>query len=456
MRTRRKTIYFYKVAQRSLKADAKNVKVLYCAVIIGIVAGLLSSAFRIIISKIERIREALYGEFTFSFSSILEGVGLILLVIGAILIALFFVKKFAPEAGGSGIQEIEGALDEVRPTRWQRVLPVKFFASIFSLGSGMLLGREGPTVQIGANVGKMIKEIFKQPDEQNNPLLSSGAAAGLAGAFNAPLSGIVFVIEEMHGHFKFNFYSVAAIMIGSGTADIIVRFLIGGDPALSIRVFSSPDIHEIWLFGVLGLLFSFIGLLFNRVLLKSLQYFDNFKYPILFFGLGLGTVIAVLSIYFPDMTGAGYTTIKDVLNNSFSIWVLIIMFLGRLILSVLSYSSGVPGGIFAPLLTLGVIFGMIFGYVVQSINPALIDQTGVYAVAGMAAIFAATVRAPLTGIMLAIEITSNYELTLPLIITTVTASVCTAFLGNQPVYTSLLKRTLRKAKETEAQPIQNS
>ncbi|MFI2741898.1 H(+)/Cl(-) exchange transporter ClcA [Zhouia sp. PK063] len=435
---------FRKVAQRMIKADASDLNLLVYALIIGVIAGALSSIFRILISQIEKLRSGLYENFTFSFSSILEGIGLILLIVSAILIALFLVKKFAPEAAGSGIQEIEGALDEVRPMNWKRVLPVKFIASIFSLGSGMLLGREGPTVQIGANVGKMIKDLFKQPDDQNNPLLSAGAAAGLASAFNAPLSGIVFVIEEMEGHFKFNFYSVAAIMIGSGTADIVVRAWIGNDPVIKMNVFSSPNLSEIWLFVLLGLFFSVIGYAFNTLLLKSLDYFENLKHPILFFSLGFGVIIAILSIYFPDMIGAGYTTISHVLENSFTIWFLIIMFLVRLVLSILSYSSGVPGGIFAPLLTLGVIFGMIFGYTFQELFPGIISQTGIYAVAGMAAIFASTVRAPLTGIMLAIEITSNYELTLPLIVTTVTASVATAFFGNKPIYTSLLKRTMRK------------
>ena len=106
--------------------------------------------------------------------------------------------------------------------RWKRVLPIKFIASLFSLGSGLLLGREGPTIQLGGNIGKMIKDIFRQPDIENNPLVSAGAAAGLASAFNAPLAGIIFVIEEMHGHFRFNFYSVAAIMIGSSTDSTVL------------------------------------------------------------------------------------------------------------------------------------------------------------------------------------------------------------------------------------------
>ena len=187
-------------------------------------------------------------------------------VIG-ISVALFIVKKFAPEASGSGVQEIEGALDGIRPMRWKRVLPIKFIASLFSLGSGLLLGREGPTIQIGGNIGRMIKDIFRQPDIENNPLVSAGAAAGLASAFNAPLAGIIFVIEEMHGHFRFNFYSVAAIMIGSSTADIVARALVGTNPVIRMTVYSSPDLSGLWLFIILGLIISVVGYLFNNLLI---------------------------------------------------------------------------------------------------------------------------------------------------------------------------------------------
>lgn len=436
-----------KLSQRFLKANAGNMHLLTYSLVVGVISGVLSSLFRLILKKIELFRSGLFAHYTFSFSSLIEGAGLLLLIVVPIILAVLLVKKFAPEASGSGIHEIEGALDEVRPVRWKRLLPVKFFASILSLGSGMLLGREGPTVQMGANVGKMVKDVFKQSDEHTNSLLSAGAAAGLAGAFNAPLSGIVFVIEEMQGRFKFNFYSLASIMIGSCTADFVVRYLIGPDPIIKMDIYQIPNLSNIGFFVVLGVSFGLVGYVFNYFILKSLDFFEELNKPILF-AVGIGVIIAGLCLFFPDMVGPGYRTISNVLAGNYALSALLMLFLVRMVLSVLSYSAGVPGGIFAPLLSLGVIFGMIFGFLAQSLFPGMIAESeiGVFAVAGMAAIFAATVRAPLTGIMLALEMTSNYKLTLPLIFVTITASTVTTILGNQPIYTSLLKRTLNKKK----------
>lgn len=190
-----------------------------------------------------------------------------------------------------------------------------------------------------------------------------------------------------------------------------------------------------------------VGYVFNYFILKSLDFFEELNKPILF-AVVIGVIIAGLCLFFPDMVGPGYRTISNVLAGNYALSALLMLFLVRMVLSVLSYSAGVPGGIFAPLLSLGVIFGMIFGFLAQSLFPGMIAESeiGVFAVAGMAAIFAATVRAPLTGIMLALEMTSNYKLTLPLIFVTITASTVTTILGNQPIYTSLLKRTLNKKK----------
>jgi len=425
--------------------EHKNFRLLVYAFLVGLIAGAVGSAFRLTLTYIEVFRDSLYADA--GNSGLISWLWPILFAIIGISVALFLVKKFAPEASGSGVQEIEGALDGIRPMRWKRVLPIKFIASLFSLGSGLLLGREGPTIQFGGNIGKMIKDIFRQPDIEDNPLVSAGAAAGLASAFNAPFAGIIFVIEEMHGHFRFNFYSVAAIMIGSSTADFVVRVLVGDNPVIRMTVFSSPDLSGLWLFIILGLLFSVVGYIFNKLLILSLDFFSNLsKIPIIFIGIIVGLLIAIIGIFFPDMIGGGYNTISKVLDNSFTIYFLIILFIVRMILSIFSYGTGVPGGIFAPMLTLGVISGMLFGSVIQSHFPELVSHPGIFAVAGMAGIFASTVRAPLTGLVLAVEMTSNFELILPLIVTTVTASVVTALLGNKPIYTTLLKRTLVNTK----------
>jgi len=435
---------YWKSDQRFVDADTKNLKLIFYAFIIGIIAGLIGSAFRIILGYISDFRDTLYlGAGTNGITSWLWP--LLFAIIG-ITVSIFLVKKFAPEASGSGVQEIEGALDGLRPLRWKRVIPVKFFASLFSLGSGLLLGREGPTIQLGASVGKMVKDVFKQHDDKTNPLVSSGAAAGLACAFNAPFAGIIFVIEEMHGHFRYSFYSIAAIMVASGTADFVVRILVGASPVIQMTVFEIPNLSGIWMFIMLGGLLSIIGYVFNKLLIIVLDLFKNVsKKGIILTGIIGGIVIVGVGVMFPEMIGGGYTTIAQVLDHSFTIYVLIIIFVGRMILTIFSYGTGVPGGIFAPMIALGVVFGMLFGLVMEHFFPGVVTHPGVFAVAGMAGIFASTVRAPLTGLVLAVEMTSNYELILPLIITTVTASVLTAQLGNEPIYTTLLKRTLANA-----------
>ncbi len=439
----------WKLEKRFIDASSKDFALVFYAFITGLVAGGMGTVFRLTLSHAEKFRDVLYH--IEDKANIWLWVKAVLFAIIGVYVALYLVRKFAPEASGSGVQEIEGALDNVTPLRWKRVLPVKFIASLFSLGSGLLLGREGPTIQIGANSGKMVKDVFKRPDRDFNTLVSAGAGAGLASAFNAPLAGIIFVIEEMHGHFRYSFFSLVAIMVASGTADLVVRAFIGADPVIKMTIFQTPSLPAVWTFVLLGLLFSIIGLLFNKLLIRSLDFFAKLnKRSIVITALLVGGSIAVVGILFPELIGGGYGTVRLVLDNSLSLKFLVILFAGRFVLTLFSYGSGVPGGIFAPLISLGVIFGMLYGVVVQNLFPGIISQSGVFAVAGMAGIFAATVRAPLTGLVLAVEMTSNFEMILPLILTTATASVVTALLGNQPIYTTLLKRSLAQRKATLA------
>ncbi len=436
----------WKADQRFADADSKNLKLIFYAFLVGLIAGLIGTFFRIVLSYIEKFRDTLYaGAGADGWTSWLLPV---LFAIIGITVALLMVKQFAPEAAGSGVQEIEGALDDVRPMRWKKVIPVKFFASLFSLGSGLLLGREGPTIQLGANTGKMVKDVFKQEEDKTNPLVSAGAAAGLASAFNAPFAGIIFVIEEMHSQFKYNFYSIAAIMVASGTADLVVRLLIGPDPVIMMTVFDSPQINAIWMFLLLGGMFSLIGYAFNKTLVRALDLFKNIsRKGIVYTGIIGGIIIVIVGSHYPEMISGGYNTIYHSLEDSYTLQMLILVFVGRFVLTIFSYGTGVPGGIFAPMIALGVIFGLLFGNVMQHFFPEMVAHPGVFAVAGMAGIFASTVRAPLTGLVLAVEMTSNYELILPLIITTVTASIITSQMGNEPIYTTLLRRTLEMNKE---------
>jgi CIC family chloride channel protein len=434
-----------KTIQRFIDADKKNFGLIFFAFLIGLIAGLIGTIFRLTLDYLNTLRNILYAHNAHAgFVSYLLLVSLT--VIGT-LVAILLVKKVAPETSGSGVHEIEGALDGSRPLRWKRVIPIKFIGSLFSLGSGLLLGREGPTIQLGANVGKMIKDSLHLQDKVMNPLVSAGAAAGLASAFNAPLSGIIFVIEELHGHFRYTFFSVASIMVASSTADFVVRILIGVDPVIRMTVFQHPAPSAIWMFILLGIFFSFVGYLFNNFLVRSLDFVRNLnKRMLILYAIMVGIVIAIVGILNSNIIGGGYQTIRFVLDHSLTFSFLLILFVSRLVLTIMSYSTGVPGGIFAPLLALGVVFGMLFGNVMQYLFPALMITPGIFAVAGMAGIFASTVRAPLTGLVLAVEMTANFGLILPLLVTSITASVVTTAIGNKPIYTTLLKRTLENTK----------
>ncbi len=436
-----KNLFRKKHSIREEASNTKNFRLISYAFIIGIIVGVIGAIFRITLAFIIKAKSYLYTIDTNTYIKVLIPV---LFSITCIYIAFILVKKYAPETAGSGIQEIEGTLDGLRPMRWKRVIPIKFFGSILSLSSGLLLGREGPTIQLGANIGKMIKDLFKESDIEDNPLVSAGSAAGLSAAFNAPFSGVIFVIEEMHGHFKFNLYSVAAIMVGAASADIMVRYLIGSEAALLLPVYHTPDLKHLWLFILLGLIFSLVGLIYNKLLIYFLNFFDALKKKtsLLIIAIILGAIISTIGYFFPNMTGGGYEVILDFFKHSNSITILIILLLSRLILSTFSYGSGQPGGIFAPMLVLGVILGFVFELTLKAIYPSIDIPVGVFAIAGMAAIFASTVMAPITGLVLAIEMTSNYEMILPLIITTVTTTVLTAIWSNKPIYSTLLQRTL--------------
>jgi len=434
-----------KAYQKVIDSNNSNFNLIYYSIIIGIVVGIVGTVFRIILSYLDVLRGKMYYKIT--NVSYYNWIWIIIFSVLGISVALFLVKKYAREASGSGVQEIEGALDDIKVLRWKKVLPVKFIASLFSLGSGLLLGREGPTIQMGGNIGKMVQDIFKRPNFNTNAFISAGAAAGLATAFNAPLAGVIFVIEELHGHFKHTFFTVAAIMVASGTADLIVRVFIGVAPVIKMKIYQSPELSSIWLFIVLGVIFSLIGYFFNKLLIIGLDFFGELSQIKLIISIIiLGLIIALLGMFYPEFIGGGYETIRVALDKSLSLQFLLILFIVRFILTIFSYGIGAPGGIFAPLLALGVILGMVFGSIMQFYFPTYISDPGIFAVAGMAGIFASTVRAPLTGLVLAVEMTSNFEMILPLIITTVTASVLTAELGNEPIYTTLLKQGRKKLK----------
>ncbi|MEF1280688.1 H(+)/Cl(-) exchange transporter ClcA [Vibrio fortis] len=432
-----------------LSRDKTPVSVLILSCVVGILAGLVGTYFEVAVHFITETRTDWLKDEIGSYLPLWLAAFLISAAFA--FIGYFLVHRFAPEAAGSGIPEIEGAMDGMRPVRWWRVLPVKFFGGMGALGSGMVLGREGPTVQMGGSIGRMVTDIFRvKDDDSRHSLLASGAAGGLAAAFNAPLAGIMFVVEEMRPQFRYSLISIKAVIISAVSANIVFRSINGQSAVITMPQYQSPELSALWLFLLLGVLFGIFGVIFNKLITLSQDIFvaihKNDRKRYLMTGTLLGGCFGLLLLYIPELTGGGIGIIPNVTHGDYSTNVLLLIFLGRVLTTLLCFGSGAPGGIFAPMLALGTLFGYAFGLIASALFPELNIDPGMFAIAGMGALFAATVRAPITGILLVIEMTNNYYLILPLIITCLGAVIIAQVLGGQPIYSQLLNRTLKNEK----------
>lgn len=444
----------FKFIDQLIKSDKTPLHILLLSAIIGAFAGLMGVAFQFSVDFISTIRVSKVEQYLTDPLHIAIAIFIVSMILS--MISYYIVKRFAPEAGGSGIPEVEGALEDLRPVRWWRVLPVKFLGGLGTLGSGMVLGREGPTVQMGANIAGMFADIFRlKQGENRHILLASGAAAGLSAAFNAPLAGIIFVIEEMRSEFKYGLVSFKSVLIGSVMATIVFRVIYGSSTLLNIGSFNHVNLSALWLFLLLGFLIGLVGLSFNRSLLFLQDRFEAFyKGKMLRFvitGGIIGGSCGIIALYLPDLVGEGFNVIHAWRNSSFTLQMLLIIFLLRFLTSIICFSSGATGGIFSPLLALGTLFGALFGDYAIHFFPQYELHTGIFAIAGMGALFAATVRAPLTGAILVLELTSSFTLILPMLITCLGATIAAQLFGGHPLYTVLLEKTLLK----NHQPIRN-
>lgn len=445
--------YRFRILRRLKESDKTPLVILALAAVIGAFVGLIGTLFELATTWVINYRSSSVTEFVTDKWLIIP----IMFVVSAILamFGYYLVKKISPESGGSGIPEIEGALQDLRPVRWWRVIPVKFLGGLGALGSGMVLGREGPTVQLGANISQMFYDIFRiKNNESRHTLLATGAAAGLSTAFNAPLAGILFVIEEMRPQFKYSLVSIKAVFIGAITATIVYRMISGEAAILNIGQFSSAPMNTLWLYLILGMLFGVIGICFNNFLLylqtKFLAFYQGKTSRFVLMGGLIGGCCGAIGVYAPEIVGGGFSVIHQMMAGSFAVTALLIFFALRFLTSTISFSSGAPGGIFSPLLALGTLFGGIYGYCVLEIFPDYQIEIGTFAIAGMGALFAATVRAPLTGLVLVLEMTSNYQLILPMLITCLGATMIAQLLGGRPLYSVLLERILQRSAQEKS------
>ncbi|MBK5938606.1 H(+)/Cl(-) exchange transporter ClcA [Halochromatium roseum] len=407
------------------------------ALFVGVFAGLIGGAFHFLLDQAASSRDLLHGLLS---TAPVPG-WLLLMLLGALVLVtvMWLVRRFAPETAGSGVQEVEAILAGERTLRWQRVLPIKFIAGTLAVGSGLVLGREGPTIHMGAALGQLASERLGRRPGANRALIAAGAAAGLATAFNAPLAAIVFVTEELREHFEYRFATIQSVILACCASVIVSGWMLGQGPDMPMPNLDMAPLDALPLFLLLGVLIGALGVLFNRLLLGSVAAYRALGTPGAYVAAALtGLILGALIWFAPATVGGGETLVEHLLHGQPALFFLLALLAVRLLTTVGSYGLGLPGGIFAPMLALGTLCGAAFAALVSITAPALALAPEVFAVAAMGALFAATVRAPLTGIILVIELTGAQALALPIILTCLSATFTAEGLGGRPIYSSLL------------------
>jgi chloride channel protein, CIC family len=408
------------------------------ALVVGAMSGTVVALFMLLLGQADRLRDVLIG---LAHAQGAEGFGLLILASSAATcVAASLVRRVSPQAAGSGIPQVEAILEGQMREPPFRIIPVKFIGGVLAIGSGLALGREGPSVHMAGTIGHLVGQVFRRNWPDCRVLLAAGAGAGLATAFNAPIAGAVFVLEELVRRFELR---VAIAALGASASAISVsRAILGDEPDFHLPTLVMPHLAIRPLFFVLGACAGLIAVVFNRVLLQTMATFE--RAPAEARAALVGAAVGALAWVLPDLVGGGDAITQRTLLGVGTLAMLPVVFLLRLALGALSYSAGTPGGLFAPLLVLGAQFGLFFGLACQVAFPDLHVQPEGFAVVGMAALFTGIVRAPLTGIVLATEMTADVTMLLPMLCACAMAMLTPTLLGDPPIYDSLRERTVAR------------
>ena len=421
-----------------------RLKLVFEGAAIGIFAGLLIVLYRFALEKAMSILHLIYSNLSIKVYLIPVWI-VILLIIGVILSK---IVNFEPMVSGSGIPQVEGVLLRKLKMSWWKVIIGKFFGGILAIGSGLSLGREGPSVQLGAAVGQGFSKIFKRVKLEEKFLITSGASAGLAAAFNAPLAGVMFALEEVHKNFSplVLLSSLAAAL----SADYVSSGFFGLKPVFNLKSLTVIPLKAYLYIIVLGVILGGLGVLFNKSILKTQGLYKRLKFIPQKYTIMLPLLISViLGFVLPQVLGGGHELIEDILStDNISITFLVVLLLAKFLFTMASYGSGAPGGIFLPLLSIGALIGGIYGYSVVTLFNLDTSYINNFIVLAMAGYFTAIVRAPITGIILITEMTGSFNHLLSLAIVSITAYIVADLLGSKPIYESLLERILNKQGET--------
>ena len=407
--------------------------------LIGIVSGIIVSFYRFSLMKAENL--------LYYIISIVKGniyyiiLWFIALIIMGLIVA--YLMKFEPDSKGSGIPQVTAEIKGYMNQSWWKVLITKTIGGTISTLGGLSLGREGPSIQLGAMASKGLSKLLHSSPTDENRYLLAGSGAGLAATFNAPLAGLIFTLEEIDH--SFNSKIIIVGLIAAFVSDFISKLIFGQSTIFS---FASPDIplNYYWLLIILGIIIGFAGYIYNKGMTGSSALWEKYNIPIEIRVVSAFIIAGICGFYIPQVLAGGHSMINilEIAIPSFSF--LIILLIAKWLISVLSFSSSAPGGIFFPLLVLGAYIGAIFSSIVIPIfhlNPIFAYKI---IIVSMAAMFTATVRSPITGVVLIAEMTGSAHSLVALIIVSIFAYMIPTILNNEPIYDSLMKNLIKDNK----------
>lgn len=412
---------------------------------VGLGAGISISVFRYLLAGSEILRPVIYHNLREAMADG-QWQWLALYIISFIIIAylLKLIVAREPMCTGSGIPQIKGILQGDMSMRWFSVLWSKIIGGVLAIGAGMSLGREGPSVQIGACVGQGLSQTSRRTGFESRILMTAGAGAGLAAAFNAPLAGVIFGLEEMQ-----KTISPALLLTGitaSITAATVTEVVFGMSPVFSMGYLLPLPLNLFDVLVAAGIVIGLLGRLFNIALAYSLNTYSRLglsgmKKPLVPLALA-----GILGFVLPEILGGGNLLVDSLVVTDYTIGFLCLLFVGKFLFTMICFGSGVPGGIFLPMLVLGAAGGAVLAklLVLAGLLPAMYYADII--VFGMAAYFSSVVKSPVTGSILILEMTGSFQHMLALLVVSLTAYVISDLTGGRPVYDELLDRALGKSK----------
>lgn len=416
-------------------------------ILIGLLTGLIIVSYRLLLLQAETLRGKIY-------LLIKDGVWWMIPLWFVLLICIGFILgkvcKSEPLLGGSGIPQVKGILWGRIKIDWLKILIGKFFGTLLAVGGGLSLGRGAPSIQMGAAIAQGVSRNLGRLRLEEKYLITCGASAGLAAAFNAPLAGVIFAIEEMHKNLSPILLTSA--LAASLSADLVSQHFFGQKPIFFFPNLSTLPLDYYPYLLILGLVMGLFGVCFNRCLQKSLDIYQKSGLP-----LEIRPVLPLIAAGFigfilPQILGGGDSLVNELQNNNIALTSLIILVVAKFLFTMFSYGSGAPGGIFLPMLVIGALSGNIFGDIIiklTNIDPQYLHNFIIYA---MAAYLTAILKAPITGSILLTEMAGSFSHLLATLTVSMSAYLVSDLLKTRPIYEVLLERIMRKEGWSEYKP----